>query len=65
MTIADIVGAKVMDLTLTTMTLELCDTYAHLQRFEEILAPYNIIEMVRTGTIAISKGAETINSKNK
>ena len=65
MTIADIVGAKVMDLTLTTMTLELCDTYAHLQRFEEILAPYNIIEMVRTGTIAISKGTETINSKNK
>ena len=65
MTIADTVGAKVMDLTLTTMTLELCDTYAHLQRFEEILAPYNIIEMVRTGTIAISKGAETINSKNK
>ena len=65
MTIADIVGAKVMDLTLTTMTLELCDTYAHLQRFEEILAPYNIIEMVRTGTIAISKGAETINGKNK
>lgn len=63
MTIADITGAKVMDLTLTTMTLELCDTYAHLKRFEEIIAPYNIIEMVRTGTIAISKGAETITGK--
>ena len=65
MTIADIVGAKVMDLTLTTMTLELCDTYAHFQRFEEILAPYNIIEMVRTGTIAISKGAETTSPKGR
>ena len=57
MTIADITGAKVMDITLTTMTLELCDTYAHLCRFEEVIAPYGIIEMVRTGTIAIEKGS--------
>lgn len=63
MTIAEITGAKVMDLTLTTMTLELCDTYAHLKRFEEIMAPYNVIELVRTGTIAISKGADTITAK--
>lgn len=63
MTVAEITGAKVMDITLTTMTLELCDTYAHLKRFEEIIEPYNVIEMVRTGTIAISKGAETITGK--
>ena len=66
MTIADIVGAKVMDLSLTTMTLEICDTYNHLERFEELIEPYNIIEMVRTGTIAISKGSETLSvPKNK
>ena len=52
MTIADI----------TTMTLELCDTYAHLCRFEEVIAPYGIIEMVRTGTIAIEKGSDTFNA---
>ena len=62
MTIADITGAKVMDITLTTMTLELCDTYAHLCRFEEVIAPYGIIEMVRTGTIAIEKGSDTFNA---
>ena len=62
MTIADITGAKVMDITLTTMTLELCDTYAHLYRFEEVIAPYGIIEMVRTGTIAIEKGSDTFNA---
>ena len=55
-------GAKVMDITLTTMTLELCDTYAHLCRFEEVIAPYGIIEMVRTGTIAIEKGSDTFNA---
>lgn len=63
MTIADITGAKVMDLTLTTITLELCDTYAHIQRFNEIIEPYDVIEMVTTGTIAIQKGSETITAK--
>lgn len=63
MTIADITDAKVVDITLNTMTLEICDTYADLQRFEEIIAPYQIIEMVRTGTIAIQKGSDVIAAK--
>lgn len=63
MTIAEVTGAKVMDITLTTMTLELCDTYAHLCRFEEVIEPYGIIEMVRTGTIAIEKGADTFSAR--
>lgn len=63
MTIAEITGAKVMDITLNTMTLELCDTYAHLCRFEEVIQPYGVIEMVRTGTIAIEKGSETFSAK--
>ena len=63
MTIAEVTGAKVMDITLSTMTLELCDTYAHLCRFEEVIEPYGIIEMVRTGTIAIEKGSDTFNAK--
>ena len=60
--VSAVAGAKVMDITLTTMTLELCDTYAHLCRFEEVIAPYGIIEMVRTGTIAIEKGSDTFNA---
>ncbi len=63
MTICEITNAKVIDLTLTTMTLEVCDKYEHLKRFEELIAPYGIIEMVRTGTIAIQKGAEVIAAK--
>ncbi len=60
MTICDITNAKVIDLTVNTMTLEVCDKYEHLKRFEELIAPYGIIEMVRTGTIAIQKGADVI-----
>lgn len=63
LTICEIMGAKVSDISLTTMTLEISDTYAHLVKFEEMIKPYGIIEMVRTGTIALQKGAETITNK--
>lgn len=63
MTICEISNAKVIDITVSTMTLEVCDKYDHLKRFEELIAPYGIIEMVRTGTIAIQKGADVISTR--
>jgi len=63
MTVCEIANARVIDLTPNTMTLEVCDKYDHLKRFEELIAPYGIMEMVRTGTIAIQKGAEVIAPK--
>lgn len=63
MTIADIMDAKIIDISLTTMTLEISDTYYHLTRFEEVIKPYGIIEMVRTGTIALQKGSDSISIK--
>lgn len=63
-TIAEIMNAKIIDITLTTMTLEASSSPSDLARLEEILKPYGIIEIVRTGTIAIQKGAEGI-SVNK
>ena len=62
-TIVDIMGAKIIDLSLTTMTLEISNTSFHLARFEELIKP--IIEMVRTGTIAIQKGADSISVKKQ
>ena len=63
MTIAEMTEAKIVDVTLTTVTLEICARYKKLERFIEIVAPYGIIELVRTGTIAIQKGAETMDRK--
>lgn len=63
MTICEISNAKIIDITLNTMTLEVCDKYDHLKRFEELIAPYGILEMVRTGTIAIQKGTDVIAPK--
>jgi acetolactate synthase-1/3 small subunit len=60
MTICDIMGAKIIDLTHNTVTVEISDTSAHLQRFEELIRPYGIKEIVRTGVIAIQKGSESL-----
>ena len=53
-------GAKIIDMTTTTLTIEISDTTVHLQRFEELIRPYGIKEIVRTGVIAIQKGADTL-----
>ena len=63
MTIAEMTEAKFVDVTLTTVTLELCARYKKLERFIELVSPYGIIELVRTGTIAIQKGADVMDRK--
>ncbi len=56
LTICEIMSAKVCDVTPTTMTLEISETTEKLNDFETLLKPYNILEVVRTGLIAVQKG---------
>ena len=49
--------AKVVDVANTTVTLEYCETVEKISTLLELLKPYGIREVVRTGTIAIEKGA--------
>lgn len=63
MTLAEITKAEIIDVSPTTMTLQLADTYPNILRFEEIIRGYGIVEEVRTGTIAVQKGAESITLK--
>ena len=60
LTICEIMGAKIIDIALNTLTVEISDTTAHLKRFEELIRPYGIKEIVRTGVIAIQKGSDTL-----
>ena len=60
LTICEIMGTKIADISATTLTLEISDTTQHLDRFQELIKPYGIKEIVRTGVITIQKGAETI-----
>ena len=60
MTICNICGAKVADLTQTSMTLELSDTTDRLDTFQDMMKTYHILEVVRTGVIALQKGSGKI-----
>ena len=60
-----VMGAKITDITRTTVTVEMADTTEHIATLLELLRPYGIKELVRTGTVAIQKGADQISIKNK
>ena len=56
MTICNICGAKVADLSPTSISIELSDTPDRINTFEDLMRPFNILEVVRTGMIALQKG---------
>jgi len=60
MTICNICGAKVSDLSTTSITMELSDTPERLDTFQDMMRPFHILEVVRTGVIALQKGGGRI-----
>ena len=60
MTICSICGAKVADISPTSMTMELSDTPERVRTVEDMMRPYNILEVARTGVIALQKGGGKI-----
>ncbi|HBH96019.1 MAG TPA: acetolactate synthase small subunit [Ruminococcaceae bacterium] len=58
--IAKITQAKISDISVDSMTLELSDCESRLENFQELLRPYGIKEVVRTGTVAIQKGTAAL-----
>ncbi len=60
MTICELMGGKVADISPTSLTLELSDTPERVATFESMLRPYSIQELARTGVIALQKGSGKI-----
>ncbi|MBQ7783932.1 MAG: acetolactate synthase small subunit [Oscillospiraceae bacterium] len=60
LTICEVMGAKIADITPNTLTIEISDSPDHLARLHALLESYGIKEIVRTGVIAIQKGSVTI-----
>lgn len=60
LTICEIMGATIIDIAPNTLTVEISDTMENLHRFEELVRPYGIKEIVRTGVIAIQKGSDAL-----
>ena len=58
--IAKITEAKISDISINTITLERSDYSNKIKTFEELLRPYGIKEIVRTGTVAIQRGSASL-----
>jgi acetolactate synthase-1/3 small subunit len=52
----DIFRAKVVDVSKRSVTVEVTGTDDKIEAFEEMARPFGLIEMVRTGEIAVSRG---------
>ena len=58
MRITELMGARIVDATRTTLTIEFSDTAERTETPGTLLRPYGIREIVRTGVIAIEKGPD-------
>jgi acetolactate synthase I/III small subunit len=56
MQITEIFRGKVVDVTKRSIIVEITGTTEKIQAFEDMVRPFGLIEMMRTGEIAISRG---------
>jgi acetolactate synthase-1/3 small subunit len=56
MQICEIFRAKVVDVTKRSVVVEVTGTWSKVDAFERLVRPFGLIEMARTGEIAISRG---------
>jgi acetolactate synthase I/III small subunit len=58
MQFAEIFRAKIVDVSRRTMTIEVTGSADKVAAFERMIRPHGLVEMVRTGEIAIARGGE-------
>ncbi len=65
LSLCKIIGGKICDLSADTCTIEISAESEKLEEYLDLLRPYGIRELVRTGTIALQKGAPSITLTEK
>ena len=61
----EVYRAKVIDFTSHVMCIEITGDPSKIDAFIEYMKPYGIIEMCRTGIVALERGSSTLLSKNE
>ena len=56
MQICEIFRAKIVDVTRRSVIVEITGTWEKVEAFERMVRPFGLVEMARTGEIAISRG---------
>lgn len=62
--ITEIYKAKVVDLSIDTMILELTGDPEKLDAFLKVIEPYGILEMQRTGVTVLARGGHTLKDRD-
>ena len=63
--IGNIFRASIIDITPSTLTLSVIGDETKTEAVENLLSDFGILELVRTGIVAIERGANTINEDTK
>lgn len=58
--IVDIFRGHIVDVSTHTATIEISGDSDKIEALKELLTPFGILEMVRTGTIAVERGARVL-----
>lgn len=61
--ICHILNVKIVDISHTTLTIETSDTPENVDLLIDMVTPYGIVEMARTGMVALQKGSDAITIK--
>ena len=60
LTTVELMQGKIVDFSTTSVTVEYCECSSRVDTLVELLKPYGIREIVRTGTVALDKGATAV-----
>ena len=61
--IVDIFRANIIDVSPTTLTVEMTGDQSKIDAFTSLLEPYGVQELVRTGLTGIQRGSETLKNE--
>ena len=63
--IGNIFRATVIDVSSDTLTLAMIGEESKINALQELLEPFHILELARTGNLAMERGKYTIDEKTK
>lgn len=59
MQLVEIFDARIIDVTPDTVTIQVAGESGVLVNFEELMRPFGLIELVKTGVVALGRGSST------
>jgi acetolactate synthase-1/3 small subunit len=60
MSVVDVFRAKIIDYSSEALVIEICGASSKINAFIELLKPYGILEMCRTGLVALERGGDCL-----